>query len=171
MSEVGSGAVGIAERRIGATDWGRYERLSGSAAGLGEVLLSLLDADREGAGAARDHLENEVVPQANLYGAAEPVITVSAASLADPRPQWVRIVVLDLMFVILSGAPTLEEVERGNGALLEHCVARVRESAWLIAREALTDVACYDAALDVLDIADADKKVSEFIRLAGQGKP
>jgi len=165
VTEVGTGAVGLAEGLIEATDWGNYRRLAGvSAAGVGQVLMSLLKSDRERVETARNSLENEIAPQANLYSAAEPAVSVLAASLADPRPRWVRIAVLDLMFLILSGAPVRDEVERGNGALLERCIARVRESLWLIVREALTDATCYEAALDVLDIVDPGGTANELAR-------
>lgn len=165
MTEVRTGAVGLAEGLIEAIDWGNYRRLMGvSAAGVGQVLMAFLKSDRESVETARNSLENEVAPQANLYSAAEPAVSVLAASLADPRPRWVRIAVLDLMFLILSGAPVRDEVERGNGALLERCIARVRESLWLVAREALTDVTCYEAALDVLDIVDPGGTANEIVR-------
>lgn len=168
MSDVCEGSSGLAERLVAATDWGSYRGATGSsAAGLGDVLLSLLRSDPGGAGSVMDHLENEVVPQANLYDAAEPAVSVLAATLADPRPRWVRIVALDLMFLILTGAPVAQEVEQGNGALLERCIARVRESMWLIAHVALADATCYDAAHDVLDIVDADGWITEFVESVG----
>src|SRR5690242_21375120 len=43
-------------------------------------------------------------PPSPLYGAAEPAVSVLAASLLDPPPRWVRIAVLELMSLILSGA-------------------------------------------------------------------
>lgn len=155
MTEVSASSFGLAERLIEATDWSSYRQLQGvTAADVGQVVLSLLESDLDSVNAAEDTLENKIAPQANLYSAAEPAISVLAASLTDPRPRWVRIAVLELMFLVLSGAPVRDEVERGNGALLERCIARVRESLWLIVREALTDRACYEAALDVLDIID-----------------
>jgi hypothetical protein len=165
VTEVGASAVGLAEGLIEAIAWGNYRRLAGdSAAGVGQVLMSLLTSDRERVETARDFLENEIAPQANLYSAAEPAVSVLAASLADPRPRWVRIAVLDLMFLILSGAPVRDEVERGNGALLERCIVRVRESLWLIVREALAEATCYEAALDVLDIIDPGGTANELVR-------
>jgi len=167
VSEVGASAVGLAEELIEAIDWGSYRRLAGdSAAGVGQVLMSLLTSDRGRVETARDFLENEIAPQSNLYSAAEPAVSVLAASLADPRPRWVRIAVLDLMFLILSGAPVQEEVERGNGALRERCIIRVRESLWLIVREAFADIACYEAVLDVLDIVDPGGAANELVRLS-----
>jgi hypothetical protein len=165
VTEVSAGFAGLAERLTEATDWGSYRQLDGvSAADVGQVLLSLLKSDLEMVDAAEDILENRIVPQANLYSAAEPAVSVLAAALADPRPRWVRITVLELMFLILSGTPVADEVERGNGALLERCIDRVRESLWLIVREALTDSTCYEAALDVLDIADPAGTANELVR-------
>jgi hypothetical protein len=165
VTEVGADSVGLAERLIEATDWGSYRQLEGvSAADVGQVLMSLLKSDVERVDTAEDSLENKIVPQANLYSAAEPAISVLAASLSDPRPRWVRIAVLELMFLVLSGAPVRDEVERGNGELLERCISRVRESLWLIVREALTDAACYEAALDVLDIVDPGGTANELAR-------
>lgn len=165
MTEVSAGFTGLAERLIEATDWGSYRQLDGvSAADIGQVLMSLLKSDLEMVDAAEDFLENRIVPQANLYSVAEPAVSVLAAALADPRPRWVRITVLELIFLVLSGAPVTDEVERGNGALLERCIARVRESLWLIVREAITDATFYDAALDVLDIADPAGNASELVR-------
>ncbi|WP_170047681.1 hypothetical protein [Couchioplanes caeruleus] len=165
MTEVNAGSAGLAERLIEATDWGSYRKLEGvSAADVGQALMSLLKSDRERIDTAEDSLEDKIVPQADLYSAAEPAVGVLAASLVDPRPRWVRIAVLELMYLILSGAPASDEVERGNGALLERCAARVRESLWLIVREALDDEACYEAALDVLDIVDPGGTANELAR-------
>ncbi|MGW4215347.1 hypothetical protein ACWEIJ_45755 [Lentzea sp. NPDC004789] len=165
MTEVGDGFVGLAERLIEAIDWGSYRQLDGvSAADIGQILTSLLSSDPDMIDATEDSLENRIVPQANLYSVAEPAVSVLAAALAGPRPRWVRITVLELMFLILSGAPVANEVERGNGALLERCIARVRESLWLIIREGLTDASCYGAALDVLDIADPAGTASDLVR-------
>ncbi|GGQ56282.1 hypothetical protein [Couchioplanes azureus] len=165
MTEVNDGSAGLAERLIEATDWGSYRKLEGvSAADVGQALMSLLGADRGRIDTAEDSLEDKIVPQADLYSAAEPAISVLAASLADPRPRWVRIAVLELMYLILSGAPVRDEVERGNGALLERCIARVRESLWLIVREALADETCYEAALDVLDMVDPGGAANEILR-------
>jgi hypothetical protein len=165
VTRVGAGFVGLAERLIEATDWGSYRQLDGvSAADMGQILTSLLSSDPEMIDVAEDSLENRIVPQANLYSVAEPAVSVLAAALADPRPRWVRITVLELMFLILSGAPAANEVERGNDALLERCIARVRESLWLIVREGLTDASCYGAALDVLDIADPAGAASDLVR-------
>ena len=84
MSEVGASAVGLAERLIEAIDWSSYRRLAGdSAAGVGEVLMSLLTSDRRRVETVRDFLENEIAPQSNLYSAAEPAVSVLAASLVD----------------------------------------------------------------------------------------
>ena len=155
MTDPSLDAVTLAERLIERTDWASYRRLPGaSAERVGQLLQSLLRSGRDGVEDLRDALENEVAPQANLYSAAEPAVSVLAASLADSSPRWVRITVLDLMFLILSGAPVVEEVQLGNGALLERCFARARESLWLIVQAGITDAACYKAALDVLDLVD-----------------
>jgi hypothetical protein len=165
VTEVSAGFAGLAERLIEATDWASYRQLDGvSAADVEQLLMSLLRSDPEKVDGAEDSLENRIAPQANLYSAAEPAVSVLAVALADPRPRWVRITVLELMFLILSGAPVRDEVERGNGALLERCIARVRESLWLIVREALTDATCYEAALDVLDIADPGGNANVLVR-------
>ncbi|WFE34249.1 hypothetical protein [Micromonospora sp. WMMD975] len=165
MTEVGAGFVGLAERLIEATDWGSYRQLGGvSAAEIGKFLTSLLSSGPEMIDSVEDSLENRIVPQANLCSVAEPAVSVLAAALADPRPRWVRITVLELMFLILSGAPVVDEVERGNGALLERCIDRVRESLWLIVREGLTDASCHEAALDVLDIADPAGTAANLVR-------
>jgi len=68
------------------------------------------------------------------------------------------------MFLVLSGAPVRDEIERGNGALLERCIACVRESLWLVAREAIADATCFEAALDVLDIVDPDGVANKLVR-------
>lgn len=161
------GSVGVAERLVADTDWSAYRRSNGSPAiGVGEMLVSILRSDTETADVARNTLENAVAVQGNLYSAAEPAVRVLAASLVDPRPRWVRILVLDLMYLILTGAPVADEVERGNGLLLERCRARVQESLWLIVREALADEACYPAALDVLDLVDPGGIASALARSA-----
>jgi hypothetical protein len=86
--------VGLAEGLIEATDWENYRRIAGvSAAGVEQFLMSLLKSDRERVEPARHSVENEIVHQANLYNAAEPAVSIVAASLADPWPRWVRIAV------------------------------------------------------------------------------
>lgn len=165
MTEVRAVPLGLAERLIEATDWDSYWQIEGvPAADVGRILMSLLNSDLEGIDAAEDFLENRIVPQANLYSAAEPAVSVLAASLTDPRPRWVRIAVLELMYLILSGTPGREEAQRGGEALLERCIARVRESLWLLVQAALTDEACYEAALDVLDIVDSGGTATALVR-------
>lgn len=165
MTEPSGGSVRLAERLIEATDWGDFRRITGGSAGrVRAMLTSLLESDSEGISTARNTLENEIVPQAGLYSVAEPAVSVLAASLADPRPRWVRIVVLDLMYLILTGAPVKDEVERGNGDLRERCIDRVRESLWVIARVALVDAICGDAVLDVLDIVDPGGPAPALVR-------
>ncbi|MFG1611001.1 hypothetical protein [Actinoplanes sp. NPDC049265] len=165
MTKVGTGPAGLAELLIEATDWGSYRQIDGvPAADIGQILTSLLRSDPEMIDAVEDSLENRIAPQANLYSVAEPAVSVLAAALAGPRPRWVRITVLELMFLILSAAPVADEVERGNDALGERCISRVRESLWLIAHEALSDPSCYDAALDVLTIADPAGTATNLVR-------
>ncbi len=158
--------VGLAERLISETDWASYRMLTGGpASGVGAVLQRLFaSSDPESATVESDALENEVAVQGNLYSAAEPAVRVLAASLADPRPRWVMLSVLDLMFLILSGYPVADEIESGNGALLERCTSRVRESLWLIVRVAIDDAVCVRAALDVLEIVDEDGVAVGLVR-------
>ena len=156
---------GLAEMLISLTDWSAYRRSTGRpATGVGELLTALLiSKDAASADPACDAIENAVAVQSNLFSASEPALQVLAASLADPRPRWVRLSVFDLMFLVLSGGPVSNEIERGNAHLLERCISRVRESLWLIVQEALADPTCKRAALDVLRLVDPGGKSVEIL--------
>lgn len=165
LNDADDGHLGLAERLLAAIDWSDYRQLGGDpATEVGELLRSLLESTLETADTTSDALENVVAVQANLYSAAEPAVSVLAASLVDPRPRWVRISVLELMYLVLSGAPVAEEIECGNGALLDRCRTRVRESLWLIVRVALADSTCYEVALEVLDLVDPGGLAAALVR-------
>lgn len=164
MSDIDIARLGLAEMLINEIEWYRYQQPMGPADEVGRNLLSFLGSDRKTVGFFRDSLEDEVVPQANIYSAAEPVARVLVATLADPRPRWVEIAVMDLMFLILTGVNGGVDPGFQNDDLLERCVARIREGLWLVARAGLADSACYEAALDVLDLADNDRGVFNFVR-------
>ena len=153
--------MGLAELEIARVDWTSFVTATGPATGIGDALRALLGAaDAEQASEAYWRLENHVVVQGELFGAAEPCAAVLVAALADPRPRHVRIAALELLFQVVTGAPS------GGGDLAERCKARAREGLWLLIREAVSGER--EAALDVLRELDADERIGAIERWASQ---
>jgi hypothetical protein len=148
VGKVSSRRKALAEVVIQSVDWDAYELHAGSAHGFGELLTEFVAPDSE---TARDELwqtmENHVFAQDDVFSAAEPTIGVLLAALAEPRPDAVRISVLDLLFHLVQAASFRSD------DLGRRCLASAAEGGWLLAREALAGgPAVVDACLEVLDI-------------------
>lgn len=147
----------LAERVIRSTNWSQLAAANGPASQIGESLgLLLTAATPEEASTAYWRLENHVVVQGELFESAEQAVAVVVAAFADPRPRHVRISMLELLYQILRGLPSPDEIERGNADLLERCRARTLEGLWLLVHEAM--VGEHEAVMDVLElILDGDR--------------
>lgn len=154
--------LGVAERLIRRTDWPSYRKIGGQPAeSVGVALAALLALEGpEEARRLSDNIESEVAPQSNLYSACEPTMAVLSATFVDARPFWVRTVALDLMYLILNGAPVQDEVALGNAALREICVSRARESMWALVKEAVCDSRLRRSVSEVLQLIDAQGSAS-----------
>jgi hypothetical protein len=157
-----SPTVDTAAYLIDIVDWGSYRVLEGPAESLRPALLDLLAASRpEQLASVHWRIENHVVVQDDIYSAAEPVTSVLVAALANPRPTWMRVEILQLLFSILSGTGFDEH----NGASLwSKCRDRAMEGYWLLVSEALTGER--DAALEVLSLIDDPDRLAAVRRWA-----
>lgn len=109
--------VGLTERLIEVTDWGRFDQTQGSSAhGIGRALRSLLRCDRSSVDAARDDLEDMIVlteastQQRSRDQCPGSILDRALSSLGSNR--GARLDVLDP-----SGAPVEEGTEPGDGSL------------------------------------------------------
>ena len=131
----GAGEMGIAELEIARVDWASESDISGDASRIGTALTGLLAASNaEDATAAYWQLENRVVAQGELFPVAAAAVSVVMAALADPRPRYVRILLLELLIQILSGEES-EETRTRYGEVRQECVLRATEGYWLLVRE------------------------------------
>lgn len=142
----------LAELVIQSVDWSSYELLRGPAHGFGERLAEFVSPSTT---AARDRLwqamENQVFAQDDIFRAAEPTIAVLLAALIEPRPDAVRISLLDLLFHLVQAAGFRDD------DLGRRCLASAAEGGWLLVREAVTGgTAVADACLEILDICAPD---------------
>jgi hypothetical protein len=142
--------AGLAEREIELVDWAQFTELDGPGGDIGNRLRALLDAgSSDAAGDAYWRLENHVVAQNELFDSAEPTVSVIVAALADERPRYVRIALLDLLYLILTASPSAA-IKARCPDLVERCHARAREGLWLLVREAA--VGAQGSARDVLEL-------------------
>jgi len=158
-------AMGLAERLIDSTDWGKYEICGGGPANrLAPTLRAFINS-----GEYADsmnlwwEIENVAFAQQTLYGAAEPVCEVAVVALADERPLNVRLSVVEVLRSVLMG----EGVDPG---LAERCRERVRLGVWLLAREAGS--VSGDDRLNVLEVIRlVDPTRAEFVAQALAEEP
>jgi hypothetical protein len=151
----------LVELELERHDWGSLREIAGSAEAVPDALRGLLAA-RAPAEIDRFYwrLENRVVAQGGLYQAALPVVSVLLAALVEGIPSTVKGSVLDLLFEIVAGSPTQEEVEAGNAGLGEACRDAAREGLWLIYRElwsAKSGSAVHDTAVEILRQIERDQ--------------
>src|SRR5262245_35297877 len=100
------GMTMLAEALNKQISWSSFTDITGSAGDVGNALCELLaSANSEACESWYWRIENHVVVQGSVYDAARPATRVLVAALADQRPKWVRIAVLELLYQILSGAP------------------------------------------------------------------
>lgn len=140
----------LGEAAIRSTDWSRYRLSTGNAEQFGGTLLRLLRSGTpDETAVVWKSIENFVFAQDTIYSAAEPTVDVVLAALAGDRPGHVKVMLVDLLFLILHGRSS-EDV-----GLHERCQRRAVRGMWLLAREAVTaDEDGRDAVLDAMDLID-----------------
>jgi len=152
--------TGLAESIIATSNWSHLMAANGSGEPIRAALAALLAADTpDVADAASWRIENHAVVQGELFEVSEACVSVLVAALADPRPFWVRISILDLLFQFLSGggSPT-----PGTPVdIRERCERAAREGLWLLCREAM--VGAREAALDVIDLLGEGARVRNLL--------
>lgn len=145
---------GLAEIEVERVRWGEFRTVSGDAHEVAAALRALLAAKTpEEASAAYWQLENQVVVQGTVFEAAEPVVGVLVAALAETRPFCVRVAALGLLFQILAGAPSQSD-NLASVDLVDRCRRRARDGLWVLIHEFVNGAS--DAAADVLNIIDAE---------------
>jgi len=133
--------IGLAEHVLGTSDWSEFKAANGNGEPVRIATAALLAAESgEAARAAYWRIENHAVVQGELFDVSEVCASALVAALADPRPYWVRIALLELLFQFLAGHPK---------DMRQRCERAVREGLWLLRREALLGER--EAALDVLE--------------------
>lgn len=127
--------------------------------------LDLLSAeDPDAATRAYWRIENHAVIQGELFEVSEPCASALVAALADPRPMWVRVAVLELLFQFLRGHAS--EAPGTPPDIRERCERAVREGLHLLFREALTGER--DAALDILEELGEGSRAQRLVGRAGE---
>lgn len=141
----------LAEKLNRQIPWAQLADFTGNAQDVEAAIADLLGAENPAiCESAYWRIENRVVVQGTIYQAACPATRVLVSALADPRPEWVRVAILDLLFQILSGSPDpAEEID-----LSGQCNAIAREGLLLIVHEFMVGQA--DAARDVLELLACD---------------
>lgn len=90
--------IDFASIEISRIYWPNFRTAQGSADHIPEALRSLLNSSIEDAEDFYWKIENSVVAQGELFGAAEPALQVLIASLLNSRSKHTRIDVLELIF-------------------------------------------------------------------------
>jgi hypothetical protein len=119
----------LSSQVIGSIDWSLVDTMSGTGEQLAAAIRSFVDC--EDANRMRDlwrGLEGVAFAQSTIVGAAEPLVDVLMASLADERPSFVYSWILEaLRFVLEAGSP--EDPE-----LSGRCHERAQRGVWSLAR-------------------------------------
>ncbi|WP_437741285.1 hypothetical protein WMF39_37410 [Sorangium sp. So ce1504] len=148
--------MNVAERLIGSIDWTSVHEAEGTGERVKDALLGLLSAkDPEESTRAYWGIENHVVVQGELHQIAEACTSVLVACLVDPRPRFVRIAVLDLLFQILGGYASPSNFTPGD--IVERCHRAAREGLWILIDEAIHRER--EAARDVLRLLGEEERV------------
>ncbi|MFN7291315.1 MAG: hypothetical protein ACK5YR_06795 [Pirellula sp.] len=124
----------LVECEISQYDWNAMMEADGPATNVPLAIRELLGAScPEDAVKAYWKLENHVVVQGSLFEAAVCTVSVICASLVlNPRPKWVMIQLLELLFQLVSGESHSDEVKRGLTDLGEQCRAEASKSLWIL---------------------------------------
>jgi hypothetical protein len=123
----------IAECEIDRHPWQQLRSIRGVATDVPLALKRLLAADSSNeADAAYWQLENVVVVQGQLYESAAAVVSVVLAALLEPRPSYVEISLIELLFQIVAGEADSSERAHGNADLGDHCRRLAREGLWTL---------------------------------------
>jgi len=141
----------LGEATIRSLDWAQYRIKTGDASQFGDQLIRLLHSrDATESLEVWRNIENHVVSQDTIYDAAEPTVDSILAALVEERPDHVKAMIIDLLFLLLNGG----SVEDPN--LSGRCRARAMRGTWLLVREAANGPEWVrDAVLEVLELVDA----------------
>ncbi|QGJ70306.1 Hypothetical protein PBC10988_20010 [Planctomycetales bacterium 10988] len=145
------------ERELEKYDWQNLRIMCRKATHVPFALRKLIQAKTvKEVDEAYWRIENSVVVQGGLYQAALPTIKVLLAALigSDP-PFFVKVAALELIFQMVNGGVSAEEMEAGSHSLLEDCQQAVREEVWLFNTKKLAENA--EATEEILDIIDPDR--------------
>ncbi|MGK4000060.1 hypothetical protein [Sorangium sp. So ce1024] len=145
----------VAERLIRSIDWAGIHEVDGTGERVRDALSDLLNAESpEESTRVYWRIENHVVVQGELYEIAEACASVSVAALVDPRPRFVRIALLDLLFQILGGYASSSSFTPAN--IVERCHRAAREGLWVLIDEAIHGER--EAARDVLRLLGEEER-------------
>ncbi|OII68931.1 hypothetical protein [Streptomyces sp. CC77] len=158
----------LAAAEIAGVDWTAQHSLADRPRDVPASLRQLIAARTEDEAAAYWGLDNSVVVQGALYGAALPVVPVLPAALLDDLSADARDHVLELLYQIVAGEAGEDEAARGSGALGDRCRAAAREGLWLVYRELGTRRR--DLAEAILDRVEEDRARLAHHRGALRGK-
>jgi len=150
----------LAEHLLNTIDWSGLHSHDGHGEHLRLALSRLLAAENaDVAQSAYWGIENHAVVQGELFEVAEACTSILIAALANPRPRFVRIAVLELLFQILGGSASAQKSTPSD--ITQRCHRIAREGLLLLIREAIFEER--DAALDVLkQLGEADRVLKLF---------
>lgn len=150
----------IAERIMQTIDWTALQTADGAGDWVRQSLERLLKAE-DGVEANRAYwgIENHAFVQGELFEISDSCTCVLVASLLDPRPDWVRVAVLELLFQILSGYAS--SAPNTPNDIVERCHKFAKDGLWLIVREALSGHE--EGALEVLDLLGEGEIVRKLL--------
>lgn len=140
-------------------DWEVYGTCAGPRSQdlRGRVLKFINSESSEEARQTWLTIENVAFAQNTIYPSVEPVVEVLVAALADERPEWTRMWIVELLRFILMGGS--EE----DPTLVARCYERARRGVWLLAKlsQEVTGEN-REAVLEVLDLIDRER--SQLVR-------
>nr|WSZ98046.1 hypothetical protein OH820_22395 [Streptomyces sp. NBC_00857] len=126
----------LAEIEISRIAWKELHTTRDRSEDVPDALRRLFAAQTEGdAMSAYWELENVVVVQGQLYGAALPTVSVLLAGLLDDLSAVVRDLVVELIYQIVAGEADEDEVAQGDADLGDRCREAARGGLWLVYRE------------------------------------
>jgi hypothetical protein len=167
--------IDLVDHELRATDWKTCSTLTPGGGGRIPAAVRALLAARSSssADAAYWQLDNHVVVQGQLFGAALPLVPVLLAALGGELAPAARLRVADLLVEITCGTADESEARAGNGELGQACRAAARAGLWLLyalLRDA--DAPMHERVLQILYAVDDDRsRVSELLtHLASEGQ-
>jgi hypothetical protein len=163
----------LVEHELRMVEWEGCSTIGPGGGGrVPEAVRALVGADSPAAAeAAYWRLDNHVVVQGQLFGAALPLVPVLLAALAGELAPAARLGVADLLVEIACGSAHEDELRAGNADLGNACRRAARAGLWLfyaLLREA--DAAMRERLLQIVYAVEEDRpRVTELLaRLAAE---